>query len=85
MEWFAGFGISLAGYVNLPLHENACDQRGILGKKPRKCPHWFGIDVHVDDDEQIALECKDSSCRVILIDPEDVDFEASVRAALVGR
>ncbi len=80
MEWFASFGVSLAGYVNLPLHESACDQRGIVGKKPRKCPHWFGIDVHVDDDINVADECRDSGCRVIIIDPSDVDFETSVRA-----
>lgn len=79
MGWFAGFGISLAGYVNLPIHENACDQRGVVGKLPRKCPHWFGIDVHVDDDEQIAVECRDSSCSVIVIKQEEVDFEGSVR------
>jgi len=78
-NWFAGFGISLAGYVNLALHESACDRRGFVGKLPRKCPHWFGIDVHVDDDDQVAHECRETGCRVILIKPEDVDFEESVR------
>lgn len=82
MGWFDGFGISLAGYVNLPLHETACEQHGVVGKRPQKCPHWFGIDVHVDDDEQVAHECRETGCRVILVKPENVDFEASVRREL---
>jgi hypothetical protein len=79
MGWFQEFGIPLSGYVNLALHESACDKRGVVGKLPRKCPHWFGIDVHVDDDEQIALECADSGCRVIVIRSGEVDFEGRVR------
>jgi hypothetical protein len=78
-DWLESLGVSLAGYVNLPLHETACEKHGIVGKRPRKCPHLFGINVHVDDDEQVAAECRDTSCRVIVIRPEDVDFEASVR------
>lgn len=80
--WFAGMGITLAGYVNLALHENACEQRGVVGKRPRKCPHWFGIDVHVDDDEGIALECDGSACRVIVVRVDEVDFEGRVRREL---
>jgi hypothetical protein len=68
--------------VNLPIHENACDQRGVVGRLPRKCPHWFGIDAHVDDDEEIARECEGTGCRVIVIRSEEVDFEARVRDGL---
>jgi len=82
MGWFRDLGLPLAGYVNLQLHEKACEERGVVGRRPRKCPHWFGIEVHVDDDEEVARECLDSGCRVILVSPVDEDFEGRVRTAL---
>ena len=82
--WFSDMGVVLSGYVNLPLHEIACEQHGVVGRRPRKCPHWFDIDVHVDDDEEVANECRNAGCRVILINPKEVDFEDSVRLGLAS-
>lgn len=79
MGWFEGLGISLAGYVNLPLHERACEERGVAGRRPLKSPHWFGIEVHVDDDETVAIEYTGSGCRVIVVRPDEVDFEGCVQ------
>ncbi len=81
--WFKALSVPLAGYVNGALHQIACEKHGIVGELPMKCPHLFDIDVHVDDDPQIAEECRETSCRVIVIQPEEVDFEACVRAALL--
>lgn len=81
-DWLESFGVSLAGYVNLPLHETACEQHGIVGIRPRKCPHLFGIDVHVDDDPEVAREGQELGFKVILTDPAEVDFERSVYSFL---
>jgi len=79
MGWFEGLGIALEGYVNHSLHERACEERGVVGRRPLKSPHWFGIEVHVDDDVTVEQECRGSGCRVIVIRPDEVDFEGRVR------
>jgi len=81
-DWFISLGIPLSGYVNLALHEKACEERGILGRRPLKSPHWFGIDVHVDDDAEVARELEGSGCRVLVVAEDERDFEGWVRSRL---
>ncbi len=78
LEWFAGLEIPIAGMVNRALHESAWQEQGIPAVCPRKCPPWFGIDVHVDNDPEVAREGVELGYHVILTDPDEVDFEQSV-------
>lgn len=82
LEWFAGLEIPIAGMVNRSLHEAAWQEHGFPAVCPRKCPPWFGIDLHVDNDPEVAREGVELGFKVILIDPSEVDFERSVYSCL---
>lgn len=81
-EWFATLDITVDGIVNKSIHESAWAEQGFPVRCPRKYPPWFGIDVHVDNDPEVASECAEHGCPIILIDSTEIDFEGAVRGEL---
>ncbi len=75
--WAGRLGISLQDVINQQIHENKCNDLGVLpAQVPLKMPTWFQIDLHVDDSEIIAREGRENGFEVPLIkedDPEWVD------------
>ena len=75
--WAVRLGISLHDVINQQVHENKCNELGVIpAQVPSKMPSWFQIDLHVDDSEIIAREGQDNGFEVLLIkedDPEWVD------------
>jgi hypothetical protein len=82
LEWFAALGIPFAGMVNRQIHEAEWLRRGFPPKCPRKYPPWFGIDLHVDNDPEIAAEGDALGYRVVPIDSGAEDFAQTVREGL---
>ena len=72
-RWFASFGIPIWGVVNQPRHVRVVGRQG-----PSKYPPAFGIDLHIDDSEGVAMEGKQHRFRVIVVSPNDPDWAARV-------
>jgi hypothetical protein len=75
--WFRCQGISLAGVVNQARHDRVVGRHG-----PSKYPPAFGIDLHVDDSDGVALEGKHHGFAVVVVSPEDPDWVARVLEAV---
>jgi hypothetical protein len=84
-RWFASFGIPISGVVNQDRHEQVIRRSRFTGYPPSKYPPAFGIDLHVDDSEGVAMEGKEYNFRVVVISPDDLDWTSRVLAAVEGR
>ncbi len=78
--WLWFHGIRVAQIINQERHQ------AIVGKTiqpcPSKHPPSFGIRLHVDDSELVALEAKRYGFRVVIVCPSDPDWaEAVLNAA----
>ncbi len=81
LAWAHRAGLPVAGVINQQIHENACAERGVLPLEvAAKMPPWFGIDLHVDDSEQIAAAGGAAGFCVCLIARDDPDWAVKVRA-----
>jgi hypothetical protein len=78
--WFRGLGVTLAGVVNQDRHDRVVGRQG-----PSKYPPAFGIDLHVDDSEGVALEGKRHGFDVVVVSPGDPDWVARVLEAVDSR
>lgn len=76
--WFRVTGIPVWGVVNGDRHERVV--RPLLGHSslPSKYPRAFGIDLHIDDSEGVALEGQEHGFRVLVIAPTDPEWAARV-------
>lgn len=74
--------IPIVGMVNRQLHEAEWLRRGTPAKCPCKCPPWFGISVHVDNEPGIEAEGRVLGYRLINADPTTEKFAQIVRKAL---
>jgi hypothetical protein len=84
-RWFANFGIPLEGVVNQYRHERVIQRSADLAYHcPSKYPPAFGIDLHVDDSEGVALEGKQHHFRVLVVSPDDPDWTTRVLEAVDG-
>jgi hypothetical protein len=75
--WFKCIGIPLAGVVNQSRHQRVVGRHG-----PSKYPPAFGIDLHVDDSEGVALEGERHGFAVVVVSPDDRDWVARVLEAV---
>jgi hypothetical protein len=75
--WFRSFGVTLRGVVNQDRHERVVGRQG-----PSKYPPAFGIDLHVDDSDGVALEGKQHRFRVVVVSPGDPDWATRVLDAV---
>lgn len=78
--WFRSMGIPLHGIVNQQIHERTVGRQG-----PSKFPPAFGIDLHIDDSEGVAMEGRQHRFRVLVVSPEDVNWTSRVLAAVEAR
>jgi hypothetical protein len=74
--WFASFGVRLMGVINQQRHLAVVGEQG-----PSKLPAAFGIDLHVDDSEGVAIEGRRHAFEVLVVRPEESDWTERVLAA----
>jgi hypothetical protein len=80
--WFASIGIRLEGVVNQNRHERVVKGQGFRGYPPSKYPPAFGIDLHVDDSEGVAVEGKQHQFRVLVVAQEDAEWTQRILEAV---
>lgn len=81
IRWFLRFhGIRITRVVNQTIHENHCGRNG----GPTKAPHLFGIDVHIDDLEGVAIEGRQYGFQVIQVDWNDPQWVGKVLAGITA-
>src|SRR5262245_2237484 len=80
--WFASFGIPIYGVVNQNRHERVVKRSGYPFYPPSKYPPAFGIDLHVDDSDGVAMEGKQFGFNVVVVSPEDLEWTARVLEAV---
>ena len=80
--WFKSFGVKLAGVVNQDVHDLHVKKSQFPGYTPSKYPPAFGIDLHVDDSEGVAMEGAEHGFRVVVVSPTDLDWTLRVLAAV---
>lgn len=80
--WFRSFGVTLADVVNQDRHDLLVTKSQFPGYVPSKFPPAFGIDLHVDDSEGVAMEGQEHGFRVVVVAPTDADWATRVLAAV---
>jgi FMN phosphatase YigB (HAD superfamily) len=83
--WFRSIGIRLEGVVNQDRHDRVIKGKQYPFYPPSKYPPAFGIDLHVDDSEGVAIEGQRFGFRVVVVSPEDPDWAARVLEAVEAR
>lgn len=79
-SWFASFGVTIEGIVNLDRHERTVGLRG-----PSKFPPAFGIDLHVDDSLGVAMEGAEHRFPVLVVAPGDSGWVERVLSEVDAR
>lgn len=83
--WFRSFGVRLEGAVNQDVHNRRVKLPSGPHYPPSKYPPEFGIDLHVDDLEGVAIEGKRYHFEVLVVSPRDVEWTSRVLAAVDAR
>jgi hypothetical protein len=78
--WFRCLGVPIAGVVNQARHDRVVGRLG-----PSKYPPAFGIDLHVDDSEGVALEGRRHGFAVVVVSPDDPEWSARILEAVDRR
>jgi FMN phosphatase YigB (HAD superfamily) len=84
-RWFRSFGVRLAGVVNQNIHDRVVKRTDALGYSPSKYPPAFGIDLHVDDSDGVALEGRRLGFSVVVVAPDDPEWTRRVLEAIQSR
>lgn len=77
-RWLWCYGFSPDLIVNAEIHEAALSGRFERGRPPSKHPGLFVVDLHIDDSTGVAIEAERFGFRAIIIDPENLDWGATV-------
>lgn len=79
--WFWLYGIELKRIINQTVHNQSVQEN--LGRDcPSKAPHWFGIDLHIDDAEGVQQEGKKFGFQVCRISPQNEYWVTQVLEAV---
>jgi hypothetical protein len=71
LRWFLWWhGIRVDVVVNQAIHD-AIVRQGHYRHGPSKLPSKFGIDLHVDDSEGVAMEGQEHGFEVVVVSPSD--------------
>lgn len=70
-------GIKIARVINQRVHEQLLRDLK-LSSKPTKLPNHFGIDLHIDDSEGVALEGQKFGFNTLVIDPADKCWDQKI-------
>jgi hypothetical protein len=84
-RWFRSFGIPLEGVVNQAIHDRVIKRSAYPGYPPSKYPPAFGIDLHIDDSDGVALEGRQFRFNVLVVAPGDVTWAERVLEAVDRR
>lgn len=79
-RWLRWYGVRPALVVNQPRHLRALREAGIV-HGPTKLPSLFGISLHVDDSEGVALEGRRYGFHVLVVRPDDPGWSRTVLQA----
>jgi hypothetical protein len=82
--WLWWYGIRVGRVINQAVHDRHL-RRTPRDYPPSKNPAAFGIDLHVDDSEGVALEGREHGFDVVVIAPDDLDWVEKVLAAVERR
>jgi len=80
--WFRSIGIRVEDVVNQDRHDQVIGRMRFAGYPPSKYPRAFGIDLHIDDSEGVAMEGREHGFRVLVVSPNDVDWTTRVLEAV---
>src|SRR5262249_47041060 len=83
-RWFASFGVRLEGVVNQDVHERLLRRWDSPGYPPSKYPPAFGINLHVDDSEGVAMEGKQYRFNVLVRSPATPTGRGACSKPLTG-
>jgi hypothetical protein len=83
--WFRSFGVALTDVINQDRHDLVVKKSQFPGYTPSKYPPAFGIDLHVDDSEGVAMEGRQHGFHVVVVSPTDVDWAVKVLEAVDAR
>ncbi|HYT94512.1 MAG TPA: hypothetical protein VEL76_37705 [Gemmataceae bacterium] len=81
-RWFRSFGVPLEGVVNQDIHDRVIKRSQYPFYPPSKYPPAFGIDLHIDDSEGVAIEGERFQFRVLVISPNDQDWVTRILKAV---
>ena len=70
-SWFNENDLPIHFIINQQIHDARIDQEKNRYSLPDKCPHLFGIDIHIDDLVEIKTECEKYQTKVILAEPNE--------------
>jgi hypothetical protein len=76
------YGLQPDIIINSMIHEKVVIGRYNCDRPPSKHPGLFGIDLHIDDSEGVAVEAKGFGFRAVVISPEDMHWGTSILDAV---
>jgi hypothetical protein len=78
---FRLYGLKIDGIVNG--HRHAAQVQGSKRDiMPSKCPNYYHIDLHVDDDLSVAQNGRSNGFRVFLVGAQDDDWDKKILAEM---
>jgi len=75
--WLWLHGIEIDGFVNFPMHCNSIKALQMI-PAPSKFPPSFGIDLHIDDLDGVAIEGTRHGFKVLVVRSDDLDWAEKV-------
>jgi len=82
--WFRSIGVKLVDAINQDVHDRKVKKSAFPGYVPSKYPPAFGIDLHIDDSEGVAMEGREHGFRVVVVSPHDEQWATRVLSAVEG-
>lgn len=79
-RWLWCHGVRVGRVINQDVHDRYL-KRSTRDYPPSKNPAAFGIDLHVDDSEGVAIEGRRHGFRVVVVSPDDPAWADAVWAA----
>ena len=76
------YGLKPDIIINSTIHETAIAGRYRRDRPPSKHPGLFGIDLHIDDSDGVAIEANRFGFRALVIAPGDMNWGATILDAV---
>jgi hypothetical protein len=83
--WFRSLGVRLEGAVNQHVHNRRVKLPAGPFYPPSKYPPEFGIDLHIDNLEGVAIEGKRYHFEVLTVSPDDLEWTSRVLNTIDAR
>lgn len=83
-SWFRSLGINLVDAINQDVHDRKVPKSKFPGYAPSKYPPAFGIDLHIDDSEGVAMEGREHGFKVCVVSPMDTEWGNRIVEAVRG-